>query len=185
MKVNKLHEQQEEKTVDTPDEAQVKNAPDGKGEKSSSSRQKRRMRLSQYSREDDEKGRELLKQFIGELDEHEFWEGEERFEDFRPAYWFRKGPYIVELYANISGLAAVFGYIPKEKEEEREKQDYSMMKLVFPPVKIPHVFEDEDTGEEEEDWEKSKKILEEYLEECEEYVRSKSKENKDDKKKEA
>jgi hypothetical protein len=135
--------------------------------------QRRRMQFMQYMRQENAEDRELVKEFGDVLDNPSDWEREDHFDDLRPSIWFRKDQYVVEVYAVLGKLAAVFGLMPPLNEGD--KQDYTMMKIVFPPVKIPHLVEDEDTGEETEDFEEATDNFKTFIEECADYIREQRK----------
>lgn len=132
--------------------------------------QRRRMQFLQYMRQENTQDRELLEEFMDQFDTPKDWEREEHLKDLRPSVWFRKNDYVIEVYATLGCIAAIFGNMPPVADGKREKQDYTMMNIIFPPVKIPHLTEDEDTGEEVEDYEEAKSTLGSFIEECADYI---------------
>lgn len=143
---------------------------DDKGEKKEAPKnQRRRMQFMQYMRQENAEDRELVEEFGEAIDVPSDWEREDHLDDLRPSIWFRKDQHVVEVYATLGNLAAVFGLMPPLNEGE--EQDYTMMKVVFPPVKIPHMVEDEDTGEETEDFEEATETFKTFIEECTDYIR--------------
>jgi hypothetical protein len=158
--------------ADTP---QADAKEDRKGKKEAPTVQRRRMQFLQYMRRENEEDRELLNKLSEHIGDYapQGWEREDHLDDLRPAIWFRMENHVTEVYANLGCIAAVFGFLPKI---EGEKQDFTMMKLIFPPVELPHMREDEDTGEKEEDFDEVRKKLDEYLVECAAYIQETSKE---------
>lgn len=147
---------------------------DGKDDKNNEKKdapknQRRRMQFMQYMRQENAEDRELVEEFGEALDAPSDWEREDHLDDLRPSIWFRKDQHVVEVYATLGNLAAVFGLMPPLNEGD--KQDYTMMRIVFPPVKIPHMSEDEDTGEENEDFEGATETFQTFIEECADYIR--------------
>jgi hypothetical protein len=143
----------------------------GDARKEAPREQRRRMQFMQYMREENSADREMLKEFIDQFDTPSQWEREDHFEDLRPSVWFRSDNHVVEVYATLGCIAAVFGVLPPVAEGTKDKQDYTMMDIVFPPVKIPHLYEDEDTGEVSDDYEGAKDNLKDLMEECADYIR--------------
>jgi len=131
--------------------------------------QRRRMQFMQYMRQENAKDRELVEEFGDMIEVPSDWEREDHLEDLRPSIWFRKDQHVVEVYATLGNLAAVFGLMPPLNEGD--KQDYTMMKIVFPPVKIPHMIEDDNTGEETEDFEEASETFKTFVEECADYIK--------------
>lgn len=131
--------------------------------------QRRRMQFMQYMRKENAEDRKVLEEFVEMFDTPDGWKREEHLGDLRPSIWFRKDDYVVEVYATLGSIAAIFGTVPPVSENE--KQDYTMMGIIFPPVKIPHIYEDDDTGEESEDFEQASDTLDAFIEECDDYVR--------------
>jgi len=131
--------------------------------------QRRRMQFMQYMRQENADDRALVKEFGESIKTKSDWKREDHLNDMRPSIWFRKDQHVVEVYAVLGNLAAVFGIIPPINEND--KQNYTMMKIVFPPVRIPHMIEDEDTGEETEDFEEATKTFKTFIEECDDYIK--------------
>ena len=140
-------------------------------EKNASHKMRRMLQFNQYMRVENEKDRELMEEFIKSFEDIEGWEKEDHLDDLRPSIWFRNGNYVAEVYASLGTIAAVFGYLPKEKPRKDDDSDrFNMPKSIFPPVALPYEIEDEDTGEVEESFENAYEKFQEFLEECADYI---------------
>ena len=142
------------------------------GKKEAPKNQRRRMQFMQYMRQENAEDRELVEEFGQAIEKTSDWEREDHLDDLRPSIWFRKDQHVVEVYATLGNLAAVFGILPPVNEGN--KQDFTMMKIIFPPVKIPHMVEDEDTGEETEDFEAATDTFKTFIEECADFIKEQS-----------
>jgi hypothetical protein len=134
------------------------------------------LNLSQYMRQENDEDVELVEKLRRKIKPPDGWKEIEKLEDFRPAYWFKKDDFVIQLYSIMGSLAIVLGVVDKKiSKEDEDEMDLTMIKPIIPYMEIPYLNE-----EEEEDWETAIEKTNDYIEEIIEYIDEISKKDDED-----